>query len=248
MGISCDTLSRLREWWDSDWSNLELHDYFHEYYKNYTAWRIAKEADDYLERVSLRGRVLSIGCGYGLVEMTIALEDKSVTSLTGVDVNPEKISDMSRLSESLGLNNVRTLVGDGHRLPFRDGSFDSIFILATLSHVETEAPLLREAARLVAHEGSLCVVEDANAANILRYVWCIRMRQGGKWVERPVNPLRVVRVLEDAGFERVSVFPYTFKSDLPSRRRRVLASSEKLGLWGLPFSTGFVVVAEGRRV
>lgn len=247
MRIGSETLNRLQKWWDSDRRNLELHAYFHEYYRNYTPWRIAREADEYLERISLRGRVLSIGCGYGLVEMTIALEDESLSSVTGADINSVKLSDMNQLAKSMGLANVRTVVADGGRLPFRDESFDSVLILATLSHVVSEAPILREAARLVDRNGRIAIIEDANAVNFRRYLWCLRLRRNGRWVERPINPFRLFRMLKRNGFSDISILPYSFKGNLPSGRRRLLRFLESAGLLGLPFTIGFIVTAEGRR-
>jgi SAM-dependent methyltransferase len=54
-------------------------------------------------------------------------------------------------------NGIEGQLGDGHALPFPDGSFDCVFCFETLEHVESPAQLLGELARVCAPDGEVFV-------------------------------------------------------------------------------------------
>lgn len=247
MKLRYDAMSRLEKWWMADQLDHNMDAYFYEYYRDYDTQRFANEAIDYLRRLSLRGRVLSIGCGYGLLDLIMTLEDGSITSLIGLDVNTVKLAGMSRLAAALDVPRVQQVTANGFSLPFRDDSFDSILILATLSHVPAEDPVLREAKRVLSGGGHLGIVEDANGANPRRYLWCLRLRRDGQWQERPVNPFRVCATLRRFGFAHVSLHPYTCAEGMNGFRTRYYSGVERSGIIGTLFSVGFIINAERSR-
>lgn len=93
--------------------------------------------------------VLDLGCGLG--GYTKALGERGF-EVRGVDVAREYVER----ARSLG---VAADHYDGERLPYADGSFDTVALLEVLEHLDDPAALLREARR-VARRGVLVSVPN----------------------------------------------------------------------------------------
>ena len=65
---------------------------------------------------------------------------------TGFNLSPEAIANIER-------NGVRAVIGDGHRLPFDDGTFDVVLSFQMLEHVENQQEVLVELARVCKPNG-----------------------------------------------------------------------------------------------
>jgi 2-polyprenyl-3-methyl-5-hydroxy-6-metoxy-1,4-benzoquinol methylase len=108
----------------------------------------------FLERanVTVRGRVLDMGCGGGGMPLSLAEEADVV-----VGIDPaERFQDAGvRLGHERGMRNLHFALADGMALPFRGGAFDMVLSHAVIEHV-ADAPLyLREAARVLAPGGHI---------------------------------------------------------------------------------------------
>jgi 2-polyprenyl-3-methyl-5-hydroxy-6-metoxy-1,4-benzoquinol methylase len=100
--------------------------------------------------VTIRGRVLDMGCGGGGMPLSLAEEAATV-----VGIDPaERFQDAGvRLGRERGMRNLHFALADGMALPFVDGAFDMVLSHAVIEHV-ADAPLyLREAARVLAPGG-----------------------------------------------------------------------------------------------
>ena len=84
----------------------------------------------------LRGRLLDVGCGFNNLV-------RRYGSGVGVDIFPWPGIDV--------------LVGDAALLPFRDGTFDTVSVLAALNHIPNREAALREMSRVLAHDGRIIV-------------------------------------------------------------------------------------------
>jgi ubiquinone/menaquinone biosynthesis C-methylase UbiE len=101
-----------------------------------------------LERVA--PPCLEIGCGEGTNLVRLARRG----TCFGVDLFPAKLHfAASELPE------VRFAVANAARLPFRSGSFRSVFVRDLLHHVPNPAAVLEEAVRVLAEDGTLCLLE-----------------------------------------------------------------------------------------
>jgi SAM-dependent methyltransferase len=112
-------------------------------------------------------RILDVGCGEGLAEVSLARLQLSQIRLAGVDLVLSKVEQARREASS---HNERVLLaaGDAVRLPFRSGCFDSTFCIAVLQHLTDVESAVAELARVTRPNGRVVAVEPDNAA---RYVY-----------------------------------------------------------------------------
>lgn len=103
------------------------------------------------------GRVLDIGCGFGLFSLYYASLAPGLT-LHGLDRNPRRIAMARRAAARLGLANVAYEVADAR--DFRsDGEYDAAYMLDIVHHVGEESVplLLAELAKAVRPGGRLLI-------------------------------------------------------------------------------------------
>lgn len=108
-----------------------------------------------------RGRVLDIGCGFGLFSLYYASVAPTL-ELHGLDLNPGRIAMARRAASRLGLGNVLYEVADAR--DYRsDGSYDAAYMLDIVHHVEEESvrPLLEQLAKAVRSGGRL-IIKDVD--------------------------------------------------------------------------------------
>jgi SAM-dependent methyltransferase len=140
------TLKHLREhWWDDDFTE-------------FLAETLRPRAGN---------RILDVGCGEGLAEVSIGRLHVSQIRLYGVDL---VIAKVVRAKQETAAHNqrVRFAAADACRLPFRTGAFDSLFCVAVLQHIGDVDSALAECARVTAPGGRVLAVEPDNSA---RYVF-----------------------------------------------------------------------------
>ena len=108
-------------------------------------------------------RILDVGCGEGQAEVAIGRLQISQVRLVGVDLVFSKVLAASKETAS---HNQRVLfaAGDAARLPFRDGSFDSIYSIAVLQHLTDFETAVAEFARVTRPRGRVLAVEPDNSA------------------------------------------------------------------------------------
>lgn len=104
--------------------------------------------------------VLDVGCGPGLTDAFLTDRFKLVT---GVDVS-ERMIDRARMANA----KARYELYDGSRLPFADGSFDVVFAICVLHHVDPEdrRAFAAEMVR-VTRPGGLIALQEHNPLNPL---------------------------------------------------------------------------------
>ena len=196
--------------------------------------------------LSATGKMLSVGCGYGLNEIILSFIMQA-REIVGIDILDDKRSDakirsMKKVASLVNADRVTPLLADGGRLPFREGVFDCVLAIDSLSHAdymregrdlkESQAVLLVEMSRVLRPGGQLAVVENSAASP--RNV----MRKSGTSCH-PVNPYYLRATLEALGYKGIRVVPYydlTGRRDLPAQLARVLLrSSDTIGLFIAPF-------------
>ena len=140
------TLKHLREsWWDDD---------FTEFLKETLRPRPGN-------------RILDVGCGEGLAEVSLGRLHISQIRLVGIDLALGKVVEARRRTASHN-QRVGFAAADACRLPFGQGVFDSLYCVAVLQHIGDVRAAIAEFARVVARNGRILAVEPDNHS---RYVF-----------------------------------------------------------------------------
>jgi ubiquinone/menaquinone biosynthesis C-methylase UbiE len=146
---------------------------------------------------SASGRVLEIGVGSGI---NLPLYTAAARSLVGLEPSAPLLT-MARGAMAGSQRSVALVAASAERLPFDDGTIDTVVSTWTLCSIPDVAGALLEMRRVLAADGRLLFVEhgrapDADVArwqNRLTPLW--RRVAGGCHLNR-----RVDRLLTDAGF------------------------------------------------
>jgi ubiquinone/menaquinone biosynthesis C-methylase UbiE len=96
------------------------------------------------------------GSGYYSVEVARRIPDGQLTLL---DIQQEMLEKCAEKLRSAGIENFSTRQADGKSLPFADGSFDALFLVAVFGEIEAREAFLREAARVLRPNGVLSITE-----------------------------------------------------------------------------------------
>jgi SAM-dependent methyltransferase len=147
-------VNELRDAWEENaaawiaWARAPGHDSY---------WRFHR--DLFLELVPPpSGRTLDVGCGEGRLARDLAALGHDVA---GVDVSPTMIAAARAEAPGMELH-----VADAAELPFGDGSFGLVVAFMSLQDVDDLGGAIREAARVLAPGGRLClaIVHPFNSA------------------------------------------------------------------------------------
>ena len=144
-GFTSPTLKHLRErWWDDD---------FTEFLKETLRPRPGN-------------RILDVGCGEGLAEVSLGRLHISQLRLFGIDLVLSKVVQAIRETRS---HNQRAAfaAADTCHLPFADGAFDSLYCIAVLQHIGDVELAVSEFARVTRRGGRVLAVEPDNAARYM---------------------------------------------------------------------------------
>ncbi|MFH0754248.1 MAG: class I SAM-dependent methyltransferase [Candidatus Omnitrophota bacterium] len=103
----------------------------------------------------LEGRILEVGSGWGF--FTTGLVERGYC-VTGVDVNADDIAFAKWNMERMGLMaKVDLYAASGEKLPFPDRSFNAVFSVNVLHHLESPLKVVDEMIRVLAVEGKMIV-------------------------------------------------------------------------------------------
>jgi 2-polyprenyl-3-methyl-5-hydroxy-6-metoxy-1,4-benzoquinol methylase len=160
------------------------------------------------------GRVLDIGCGFGLFSLYYAALAPG-RRIHGIDRNARRIRLARQAARRLGLDNVAYEEGDARDLR-ADGTYAAIYMLDIVHHVPEASvePLLRRLCACLSPGGRL-LVKDVDARPALKrwFTWALDRLMDPRTPVRywPADALQ--QLLERVGFEvhrhlMVDILPY----------------------------------------
>jgi SAM-dependent methyltransferase len=101
--------------------------------------------------------VLDLGCGAGPYSQALRTDGRAVQAL-------EYVAEPARMARTRGVPVVRA---DGRRMPFRDGTFDTVIAVEVIEHIERPGEIVAEAARVTRER---ILVSVPNAA-VIPHLW-----------------------------------------------------------------------------
>ncbi len=115
---------------------------------------------DELCRLPRGSLILELGCGLGHDGAELL---RSGYRLVETDIAPGQLLEARKLHEREGLSSESIyLLVDAERLPFRDGVFDGVFMVATLHHLPHPLQSLKEIHRVLKPKGLLVLGTEPN--------------------------------------------------------------------------------------
>ena len=164
-------------------------------------------------------RVLEAGCGVGAQTVTLARNSPGAR-FTCVDVSARSLEAARARAQAAGLGNVAFEQADLFDLPFREESFDHVFLCFVLEHLARPREALAALRSRLRPGGTLTVIEgdhgstffhpeDADARRAVECLVALQARAGGDaLIGRRLQPL-----LAGAGLREVAVSPRMVYAD-----------------------------------
>ena len=109
------------------------------------------------QRIPRKGRILDLGCGYGILANFLALSS-TTREIIGVDTDAKKIKNAEK-----GILNVSFRVADATKMKVKD--FDAIILHDVLHHLDSyddQEQLINDCKDMLKKDGVLLIVEVDN--------------------------------------------------------------------------------------
>jgi SAM-dependent methyltransferase len=104
-------------------------------------------------------RILEVGPGIGIHAVAVAQSLAPDGALDVIDVQREMLDDVRRRAGEAGLGNITAQRGDAQQLPYRDATFDGVYLIGVLGEIPDGHAALREMRRVLKSTGRLVIGE-----------------------------------------------------------------------------------------
>jgi len=152
-------------------------------------------------------RALELGCGTGVFLERVAA---SGCDLHGIDVSVDLLRRAQARAQRF--ERVRLGCADAHRMPYADGTFDTVYGSSVLHHLDLDAAL-REVLRVLRPGGRIVFAEPNIVNPQVAFMFNVGLTKdyfGVSPDERAFSRFAARRALERAGYTDVSVRPFDF--------------------------------------
>lgn len=102
--------------------------------------------------IEKKDKVLDLGCGDGLnIEI---FKELGIKNVVGVDISEKLIKQAKQKNP-----NTEFYIGSADNLPFKNNSFDVVFVDSVFHHIIDYDPTVKEIKRVLKKNGLLCFIE-----------------------------------------------------------------------------------------
>lgn len=168
--------------------------------QKYVHTRRFKEVSKLIEPTG--GKVLDIGSADGVFTNVIAKKSKA-EKVIGIDVLKKSVDWANKHWKN---SNMKFYLGDAASLNFGNETFDAIFALEVLEHVQKPVIVLQNIKKLLKDNGYAVFLVPAETF-LFRLIWFFWVRTRGKvWHDTHINIFRnngLTRLCKSAGFKIV---------------------------------------------
>jgi 2-polyprenyl-3-methyl-5-hydroxy-6-metoxy-1,4-benzoquinol methylase len=122
---------------------------------HYASWDLQENLDFYTkgfvetlpDSIKNGGTVADIGCGYGWLAISFALNTKA--TIYAVEPNEPRLVCARSIAKILGVEDrIIWLVGSIGNIPIPDKSVDAVFCIEVIEHISTDPSVIRDLARI----------------------------------------------------------------------------------------------------
>ena len=103
--------------------------------------------------------VLEVGPGSGTYTMGAARRIGKRGKLVTIDIEPKMIERVRQRAELEGVENIEARVADVYDLPFEDGKFDVVYMIAVIGEIPEPVRAMQEFHRVLSPSGTLVFSE-----------------------------------------------------------------------------------------
>ena len=103
--------------------------------------------------------VLEVGPGNGTYTLATARRVGESGKVITVDIEPKMIERVTVRARAEGIENIEARVADVFDLPFEDGYFDLVYMIAVIGEIPTPERAMREFHRVLSSQGTLVFSE-----------------------------------------------------------------------------------------
>jgi ubiquinone/menaquinone biosynthesis C-methylase UbiE len=106
--------------------------------------------------------VLEVGPGNGTYTVATARRVGDKGKVVTIDIEPKMIERVTRRAQAEGIENIEARVADVYDLPFEDGYFDAIYMIAVVGEIPAPDEAMKEFYRVLRPSGTLAFSELLN--------------------------------------------------------------------------------------
>ena len=103
--------------------------------------------------------VLEVGPGSGTYTTATARHVGDEGKVVTIDIEPKMIERVTRRSQGEGVENIEAYVADVYNLPFQNGFFDAIYMIAVIGEIPEPDRAMKEFNRVLSPSGTLAFSE-----------------------------------------------------------------------------------------
>lgn len=103
--------------------------------------------------------VLEIGPGNGTYTLATARRVGDHGKVVALDIEPKMVERVIRRAQAEGVTNIEAWVADVYQLPFEDGIFDAVYMIAVIGEIPHIERALMELKRVLSPSGTLAFSE-----------------------------------------------------------------------------------------